>query len=195
MYLQALTHRCVKRQGEKGNNMSAVIYAWPLPHSNRDDIASVTALPKRTKHGKQQALPLEWPETSGANALKPVAPRVGASNPEDFDAQPTSRSELPDARQWSMRIVHALVEVVNGRRPVSQLTRWLTPEVLSQVQGLVAKTAMPTLHVRSINVHETDDGVAELSAVFGTPNRIYALALRLEGLDGRWRATALNWGM
>ena len=175
--------------------MSAVIYALPLPHSNRESLATVTPLPKRTRHGKQEALPLEWPETSGANALKPVAPRVGPSHPEDFDAQPTSRVDLPDARQWSMRIVHALVEVVNGRRPASQLTRWLTPEVLSQVQGLITRTPMPTLHVRSINVHETDDGVAELSAVFGTQNRIYAMALRLEGLDGRWRGTALVWGM
>jgi hypothetical protein len=27
--------------------------------------------------------------------------------------------------------------------------------------------------------------------VFGTPNRAFALAIRLEGLDGRWRATNL----
>ena len=41
----------------------------------------------------------------------------------------------------------------------------------------------------SINVHETDDGVAEISSVFGSQNRSFALAIRLEGLDGHWRAT------
>ncbi|NBR29629.1 MAG: glycosyltransferase family 2 protein, partial [Betaproteobacteria bacterium] len=35
----------------------------------------------------------------------------------------------------------------------------------------------------------------EVCAVFGTQNRSYAMAMRLEGLDGRWRATQLTWGM
>lgn len=56
----------------------------------------------------------------------------------------------------------------------------------------MSRNKMPQLVVRSINVHETDDGVAEVSSVFGTPNRAFALAIRLEGLDGRWRATNLE---
>ena len=61
-----------------------------------------------------------------------------------------------------------------------------------QLQGHIARNKMPRLCVRSIHVHETDDGVAEISSVFGTPNRSFALAIRLEGLDGRWRATNLE---
>ena len=94
-----------------------------------------------------------------------------------------------------MRLVHALVEVVNGSRPAAQLNRWITPEVMIQLQNQIARNKMPRMGVRSIHVHETDDGVAEVSSVFGTPNRSFALALRLEGLDGRWRATSLMWAL
>jgi hypothetical protein len=181
--------------------MNALIYAWPAPqetseNSDTPDIeysASVTALPIRTPHGLQETLPFEWP-TNGSGALKPPSPRV--SEPINlFDPQPTARKDLPSAQQWAMRLVHAVVEVVNGVRPASQLVRWLTPEVLAQVQRHVAHQAMPRLNVRSIHVHETDDGVAEVSSVFGTPNRSFALALRLEGFDGRWKATTLIFGL
>jgi len=181
--------------------MNALIYAWPAPQEISDNSgttelefsASVTALPIRTPHGLQEALPFEWP-TDGSGALKPQSPRV--SEPTSiFDPQPTARKDLPSAQQWAMRLVHAVVEVVNGVRPASQLTRWLTPEVLAQVQRNVAHQAMPRLNVRSIHVHETDDGVAEVSSVFGTPNRSFALALRLEGFDGRWKATTLIFGL
>ena len=182
--------------------MNALIYAWPTPKEASADLdtpeieysATVTALPIRTAHGLQEALPFEWP-TDGSGALKPQSPRVCDPNTNIFDPQPTARKDLPSAQQWAMRLVHAVVEVVNGVRPASQLTRWLTPEVLAQVQRNVAHQAMPRLNVRSIHVHETDDGVAEVSSVFGTPNRSFALALRLEGFDGRWKATTLIFGL
>jgi hypothetical protein len=175
--------------------MSAIVYALPTPHGRRAQNAQVINLPKRTKHGLQETLPFEWPQTDGANALTYVPPRIGDNSPSSFDPQATPRAELPSAQQWSMRLVHALVEVVNGSRPATQLTRWITPEVMTQLQGHIARNKMPRLGVRSIHVHETDDGVAEISSVFGTPNRSFALAMRLEGLDGRWRATSLVWAL
>jgi hypothetical protein len=88
-----------------------------------------------------------------------------------------------------------MVEVINGVRPASQLTRWVTVDVLAQVHERVIGTSMPRFGVRSVHVSETDDGVAEVCSVFGTQNRSFALALRLEGLDGRWRATSLVWAI
>jgi hypothetical protein len=45
--------------------------------------------------------------------------------------------------------------------------------------------------VRSVHVSEPADGVAELSVVLVGAGRPRALALRLEGWDGRWICTAL----
>jgi hypothetical protein len=177
-----------------GGTMNAIIYALPAPSARQYKPGNIINLPIRTKHGLQETLPFEWP-TDGANAIKYVPPRMAENRPDSFDPQATGRIDLPSARQWSMRLVHALVEVVNGSRPAAQLNRWITPEVMNQVQNQTARNKMPRLSVRSIHVHETDDGVAEISSVFGTPNRSFALAMRLEGLDGRWRATSLMWAL
>jgi hypothetical protein len=43
-------------------------------------------------------------------------------------------------------------------------------------------------------VCEPADGVAEVSAVFRCSHRVGAMAMRLQGVDGRWRITALQMG-
>jgi len=48
--------------------------------------------------------------------------------------------------------------------------------------------------VRSLHVSEPADGVAEVAASVRRGPRCTALALRLEGLDGRWQCTALEVG-
>jgi len=48
--------------------------------------------------------------------------------------------------------------------------------------------------VRSVHTTEPVPGVVEASAVVVDRGRVRAVALRLEGLDGRWRATALEMG-
>lgn len=171
--------------------MNAIVYALPVPFSNNHPTANVIALPTRTKYGLQETLPFEWPAKPTQSYF---SPRVTETKPTDFDVRPTGRKDLPPARQWSMRLVQALIEIVNGVRPCTQLTRWVTPEVMAALQIQLTKKGLPKFSVRSINVHETDDGVAEVSAVFGSQNRSFALAMRLEGLDGKWRATSIIWG-
>jgi len=46
--------------------------------------------------------------------------------------------------------------------------------------------------VRSVHVSEPTDGVAEVTAVVDRGSRCAALALRMQGLDGRWLITALD---
>lgn len=171
--------------------MNAIVYAMPVPFSSYEQTANVISLPTRTKYGLQETLPFEWP-TKPQQSF--ISPRVTELKPTDFEVQPTGRKDLPPAKQWSVRMVQALIEVVNGNRSHTQLIRWVTPEVLGGIQLQLKRKGLPKFVVRSINVHETDDGVAEVSAVFGSTNRAFALAMRLEGLDGKWRATSIVWG-
>ena len=46
--------------------------------------------------------------------------------------------------------------------------------------------------VRSLHVTEPVDGVVESCAVVQRGTRTHAVAIRLEGLDGRWLCVALN---
>ena len=140
----------------------------------------------------------------------PVAPpelRLVPARPEaeeeadavDFGPQPTATADLPEARSWAGRFAQALVEVLAGDRPLAQLVRWTTTGVYDEVSGLVAGpgTASPDAArgvVRSVHVSEPADGVAEICALVRRGARSTAVALRLEGLDGRWQCTALELG-
>jgi hypothetical protein len=140
----------------------------------------------------------------------PVAPpglRLVPARPEadeeadavDFGPQPTATADLPEARGWAGRFAQALVEVIAGDRPLAQLVRWTTTGVYDEVSGLVAGTgvARPDAArgvVRSVHVSEPTDGVAEICALVRRGARSTAVALRLEGLDGRWQCTALELG-
>ena len=48
--------------------------------------------------------------------------------------------------------------------------------------------------VCSVHLTEPADGVAEVAATVRRGRRTTAVALRLEGLDGRWQCTALEVG-
>ena len=87
-----------------------------------------------------------------------------------------------------------------GVRPAPQLLRWTTPEVYAVVArraAVSARRGMPPARrtvVRSLRICEPADGVAEASAVVVDGGRVRALAMRLVGLDGRWRVEALQVG-
>jgi hypothetical protein len=117
-----------------------------------------------------------------------------------FGARPTRRSDLPDPRPWAGHIAQAIVEVMAGARPAPQLLRWTTPEVYDVVAHrayVSSRRGLPATRratVRSIRVCEPADGVAEASAVVLDGGRVRALAMRLVGIDGRWRVEALQIG-
>ena len=140
----------------------------------------------------------------------PVAPpelRLVPARPEaeeeadavDFGPQATATADLPEARGWAGRFAQALVEVLAGDRPLAQLVRWTTSGVYDEVSGLIAGPGVARSDasrgvVRSVHVSEPADGVAEVCALVRRGARSTAVALRLEGLDGRWQCTALDLG-
>ncbi|WP_230209089.1 Rv3235 family protein [Nostocoides sp. HKS02] len=124
----------------------------------------------------------------------------GPSDEELFGERPTRRDDLPDPRPWAAHIAQGLVEVMAGARPAPQLLRWTTPEVYAVVArraSVSIRRGLPPTRratVRSVRVCEPADGVAEACAVVVDGPRIRALAIRLVGLDGRWRVEALQVG-
>jgi hypothetical protein len=144
--------------------------------------------------------PVPWRRTPGPAADPDL---------DDFGPQPTGRDRLPEPRAWGGRLVQALVEVLAGDRPAGQLVRWTSSEVYDDVTALVPvgahrgpdRRARPPgtgrparAAVRSVHVTEPADGIAEVAATVSRGRRTTAVALRLEGLDGRWQCTALELG-
>ena len=125
---------------------------------------------------------------------------VVAADPE---RRPTPRADLPDPLPWAARLAQAVVEVLSGDRPCAQLLRWTTEGVHAELRrragraaraGATARLGAARPGVRSVRLCEPADGVAEVCAVIAGPDRCRALALRLEGADGRWLCTALQVG-
>lgn len=141
------------------------------------------------------------PRPSGA-ALSGLATAVAVtsrtvpdlSRAEDIGVQRTPTAQLPPVRQTGTGYARALTEVLTGVRPAQQLRAHCTPPVFV---GLDERSPLPgtgLARLHSAHVAEPVDGVAEVSAVFRRGPRLRAIAFRLEGMDGRWRITALQVG-
>ena len=128
-------------------------------------------------------------------------PRAGlpAARPDD-DFGPTwsQRAHLPDAREAGRRLITLTVEALSGRRPLAQLQPITSAGVFAALSGgrrpRWCADATAPLVVGPVHVCEPVDGVAEVSAVARRGGRAHAVAARLEGIDGRWRCTALQIG-
>lgn len=105
---------------------------------------------------------------------------------------------------WSARFAQAVVEVLGGDRPVSQLVRWTTNRVysdlnrrvriLARASGSAQRVRTVRPQVRSVHVFRPNRSVAEVSVHVRQGQRARAIAARLELCDGRWQCTALQLG-
>jgi hypothetical protein len=116
------------------------------------------------------------------------------SSEADIGVRRTATEHLPPARRAASVLARALVEVLSSRRPVAQLRVHCAPDIYA---GLLERPfsghqALP--HLLNVRVCEPADGVAEVSAVFRRADRVRAIAFRIQGVDGRWRITALQLG-
>lgn len=117
----------------------------------------------------------------------------GWSQDEDIGVRLTATAELPAAQRTGQLLARALVEVLSGQRPLPQLRVHCAPEVFAGLQSRQILTGALS-HLLTVRVCEPADGVAEVSAVFRRGERVRAIAFRIQGVDGRWRVTALQTG-
>jgi hypothetical protein len=141
----------------------------------------------------------------GVAVPRPVhrpGPRPRAALPvqpdDDFGPTWSSRSELPDPREAGRRLITVTLEAMTGRRPLLQVQPLTTARVFAALSAgrrprWCADSTSPLL-VGRVHVCEPVDGVAEISTVARRDGRAHAVAARLEGIDGRWRCTALQIG-
>jgi hypothetical protein len=126
-------------------------------------------------------------------------PNTGPRNREpDFGPTWSTRAELPDVREAGRRLITTALEALAGRRPMAQLQPMTSLAVFTALTAgrrpaWCAGGRAPLL-VGTVRACEPVDGVAEVSAVVRRSGRAHAVAARLEGIDGRWRCTALQVG-
>ena len=125
-------------------------------------------------------------------------PAPTARPTDDFGPTWSRRAELPDAGETGRRLLTLTLEALAGRRPMSQLqsvtTMGLFTALSTRRRPRWCTEGNSPLILGPVHVCEPVDGVAEVSAVARRSGRAHAVAARLEGLDGRWRCTALQVG-
>ena len=167
-------------------------------------VATVTLLPRPTLG------PVGVASVQGTLALD-LTPRQdppdlarpsGLSAGDVVDIDRVARGEF---ERFSGRIVQAVVEIVGGDRPVSQVLRWTTPAVYQDLgrraqlvaravgrrpgQGGVQGTRPHVVGTRTCFV---SDEVAEVSAHVRYGHRSRAVAARFERHRDRWVCSALE---
>jgi hypothetical protein len=145
-------------------------------------------------------------------ARLPSAPRtaiVGTSarrldvDDDEFARRPSGRAELPDPERVLQHLTHCVIEVLAGARDLDQLARWVTDDVYRNLgkrvvlasrarraKGLVPQR--PTFSIGRVHISEPAEGVVEGVVMVHQRARSRAVAIRLEGLDQRWRASAIT---
>lgn len=116
----------------------------------------------------------------------------------DFGPVWSVRCDLPAAAETGRALLTTTLEALTGRRPLTQLRPFTTVGVYAALTSgrrpaWCAQGTAPVVLGR-VQVCEPVDGVAEISAVAHRAGRAHAVAARLEGIDGRWRCTALQIG-
>ncbi|MHB8341717.1 MAG: Rv3235 family protein, partial [Mycobacteriales bacterium] len=128
----------------------------------------------------------------------------------EFGRRATPSAALPNPGPVATALVRGVLEVLAGDRPARQLARFATPGLVEALEVRAGRRpSRPwAATVHSVHICRPACGVAEVSAVIETldarhtaPSRLrwdrhrcHAMALRLEGLDGRWTLTALAMG-
>jgi hypothetical protein len=143
-----------------------------------------------------RAVPALVPDSSDAPALE-------HEHPEYFDAQPTSTSSLPNPVPLMENLARCVLEVLAGARELDQLSRWVADDVYRHLlkrvvlssrarQARGTPAGRPSFRIGNTITCEPADGVVEGVVIVHGKARTRAVAIRLEGLDKRWRASAIN---
>jgi hypothetical protein len=171
----------------------------PAPHQSW---ASVTRLgPPGSSTGEPEDIAVATVQGTLAldlgRALVPPAPELHIVGP----TTPESDQEV---RAWAARFAQAVVEVLGGDRPVSQLLRLTTARVYTDLNRrvrILARTApapqrLRTIRpqVRSVHLFRPGPDAAEVSVHVRHGRRSRALAARLEVHEGHWTCTVLEFG-
>ena len=125
---------------------------------------------------------------SASSKLYLVPTTHGENFDPEFSPSPSRLSELPDGERWTQAYIVSVVEILSGRRPVSQVSRtthrFIYNNLLKHVGSL---SELP--RIKKIHRCEPIDGVIETTVTLSFKNRVRVLVARFEGVDKKWLCT------
>ncbi|MDH6236001.1 Rv3235 family protein [Cryobacterium sp. CG_9.6] len=110
---------------------------------------------------------------------------------------------MPDPEPLLINLTRGVMEVMAGARELEQLARWMSDDAFKHLLTRVVLTARaralkglkpqrPVIAIGRVHISEPRQGVIEaVVMVYGKP-RVQCVAIRLETVGTRWRASAIN---
>lgn len=138
----------------------------------------------------QAELPLHWDLHPQGTALA-----TQARKPCEIETAPW----LPRPDAYVAQAAVILTDVLVGRRPVIQLSRWATPALQQAIARRVARESGngdrgwgQAITARSVHLQVVGDRVVYVTAVFRVGQRARAIAFRMQAGQRRWLVTELD---
>ena len=144
------------------------------------------------------------PVTSPGQTLPSKVIKTRFDSDDFFGHQRAERSALPNPAPLLENLTRCVIEILAGARDLEQISRWVSDDVYRHLLKRVVLSTRarhargqrvvprPSFTIGSSVVTEPCDGVIEAVVIVHSRARSRAVALRLEGMDSRWRATAIN---
>ena len=120
----------------------------------------------------------------------------------DTGPQPNSAAHRLSAERVLRSLAVSAVEIIAGARDLEQLTRWVTDDVYAHLRVRVSIAARaraitgvvadrPVLWVERVTMSPTATGGFDAVILVHDKRRPHVVALQVEGVPQRWRATVL----
>ena len=176
--------------------------------SSRPPLAGLARVTRLSDPGPSALDPVPVASVQGTLALD-LRATAGVEAPPEPPAltlaeRPQDRAGEREVQVWAATFTQAVLEVLGGDRPVSQLLRWTDVRVyqdLTRRVQILSRRAPASQRLRavrpqvwSVRVYRPSAYAAEVSVHVRHGQRSRALAARLELSSGRWQCTALEFG-
>ena len=164
-----------------------------LPTFTTIDLAPISSDPE--EDWQHLVLEMFRPPKIQAPPKKPRLYLVASTFGEEYDAEfapePTSASDLPDIDELIHNFIHKVVEIWAGRRSAIQVQAKCHHLIFAELQRQAGRQKLVG-RIRKITVTQPLDGICEATVTVRYADRLRVVAIRFEGLDGRWLCTALD---
>ncbi|MFT2689631.1 Rv3235 family protein [Clavibacter zhangzhiyongii] len=131
------------------------------------------------------------------------APSASASTSTTSSGASPAAARTSPSGPLLENLTRCVIEILAGARELDQIARWVSDDVYRHLLKRVVLSARarrtkgqsvtrPVFSIGTVTSFSPRDGVIEAVIVVHGRARARAVAIRLEGLDRRWRATAIN---
>jgi len=163
------------------------------PSFSTIDLAPISSDPD--EDWQHLVLEMFRPETPVQPVQKPRLYLTPSTFGEEYDAdfapKPTSATELPEINELTFQFIHNVIEIWAGRRSASQVQAMCHHLIFADLQRKAGQQKIVG-RIRKVKVTQPLDGISESTVTVRYGDRLRVVAIRFEGLDGRWLCTALT---